>query len=74
MSAAKESVILTTIYLFAYGILINLDLPQLWIALLGILWPFTLIWMIYCILKDNQFEYPELNGQEWGYRDKGRPE
>ena len=75
MSAAKESVVLTTTYLFTYAILINLSLPALWIALLGVFWPFTFIWMIYCILKDNQFEYPELkDGQEWGYRDKDRTE
>jgi|KBSMisStaDraftv2_1062788.scaffolds.fasta_scaffold827799_2 hypothetical protein len=75
MNAAKESVVLTTTYLFTYAILINLSLPALWIALLGVFWPFTFIWMIYCILKDNQFEYPELkDGQEWGYRDKDRTE
>ena len=75
MNAVKESVIPTTVYLLAYAILINLDLPQLWIALLSVFWPFIFIWMIYRILKDNQFEYPELkDGQEWGYRDKDRGE
>jgi len=75
MNTAKGSVILTTTYLFTYAILINFNLPALWTALLGVFWPFTFIWMIYCILKDNQVEYPELkDGQEWGYHDKGRPE
>ena len=75
MNAAKVSIILATTYLFTYAILINLNLPALSIALLGVFCPFIFIWMIYCILKDNQFEYPELkNGQEWGYRDKDRTE
>ncbi|HEY9000748.1 MAG TPA: hypothetical protein VIM89_05315 [Mucilaginibacter sp.] len=64
MNAAKGSVILTTIYLIVYAILINLSLPQLWVALMGILWPFIFIWMICAILKDTQFKYPELKDEE----------
>ena len=71
MNSAKESVILTTIYLFAYAALINLDLPPLFIVVMGVIWPFVFVWMIYCLLKDTQFKYPELkDGQECGYRDK----
>jgi hypothetical protein len=71
MNRTKASVMLTTIYLFSYAAVINLDLPPLFVAIAGIIWPFTFIWMIYCILKDKHFEYPELaDGQEWGYRDK----
>lgn len=75
MNSAKESVILTTIYLFGYAALINLDPPALLIMVMGIIWPFVFVWMICCILKDTQFKYPELkDGQEWGYRDKDSAE
>lgn len=75
MNSAKELVIATTIYLFAYAALINLDPPPILIVIMGIIWPFVFVWMICCILKDTQFKYPELkDGQEWGYRDKDSAE
>jgi hypothetical protein len=75
MERTKGSIILTTAYLFIYIILINIDIPALFAVLLGAIWPFTFIWMIYCILKDDQYKYPELKDyQEWGYKDEDREE
>ena len=75
MRSAKAFIILTTSYLFVYAIVINLGVPPLMTVLLGFFWPFIFIWMIYCILKDDQHKYPELGErQEWGYRDKNRDE
>lgn len=75
MKSAKASVILTTIYLFAYAGLINLGFPPLFFVIMGVTWPFVFVWMIYRILKDTQFKYPELtDGKEWGYRDKDSSE
>lgn len=75
MNSSKESIILTTVYLFAYAILINIGIPGLLAGILGVIWPFTFIWMIFCILKDDSQKYPELKeGEEWGYRDKKRDE
>ena len=75
MNTSKEPIILTTAYLFLYIILINIGIPDLLAGILGIIWPFSFIWMIYCILKGDSVKYPELKeGEEWGYKDKKRDE
>jgi len=71
MSGARESILFTSIYLLLYIILINIGIPLLFAGLLAIIWQFTLLWMIYCILKDDKIKYPQFNdGTEWGYADK----
>jgi hypothetical protein len=75
MIAGKKSVILTTAYLAVYIVLINTGISALLLAVLCTGWPFIFIWMIYCILKDDRCDYPELkDSQEWGYKDENREE
>jgi len=35
--------------------------------------PFVIVIMVYLVLTDKNFNYPELTeGEEWGYRDKDK--
>jgi hypothetical protein len=73
MNTAKGAVITVTAYLIIYVTLINVGFPLNILPYLYIILPFLFCWMIYCILKDTQFEYPELgDNEEWGYCDKAK--
>jgi len=73
MISAAKSVVILTVYLITYVILINCGLLLNVVPYLLISFPFLLIWMVICILKDDKPGYPELKpNDEWGYRDKSK--
>jgi hypothetical protein len=73
MYKANRAVLFATAYLIIYILLIQVGAPIPVISTLFVASPFLLIWMTYCILKDNRFYYPELEShEEWGYADKPR--
>ena len=71
MFSAIRAVLIVTAYLIIYVVLLELMGPfRIGFILFG-LSPILLIWMVYAILKEKDFEYPELGeDEEWGYLDR----
>ncbi|MET3114382.1 hypothetical protein AAKU52_002116 [Pedobacter sp. CG_S7] len=71
MFSAKRAVIIATAYLIIYVVSLELmGLCRIVFILFG-LSPILLIWMVYVVLKEKGFEYPELKDEEeWGYLDQ----
>jgi len=66
-----RAVIIATAYLVVYIVLIEVKASQNLLGFLFMSSPFLVIWMVYNVLKDRRFDYPELSPQqEWGYADQ----
>ena len=74
MISAKNAAIVVTLYVTIYIILLYFNIPYNPLAYLVAAFPFVLVWMVICILKDTAAPYPELGTHEWGYRDKNHDE
>ena len=74
MTTAKNAAIMVTLYVIIYIILLYVNFPYNPLAYLIAAFPFVLVWMVICILKDSSAPYPELGEHEWGYSDKNRDE
>jgi uncharacterized membrane protein YqjE len=71
MKTAVKWVIMLTIYLIIYIIIWSLNLSIILLSVLFLFSPFFLLWTIYQVLKEENFEYPEMEEKdEWGYLDK----
>lgn len=72
---AKSAILLLTAYLVICTVLSQLGISFVLGALMYLLAPALIIWMVYTVLTDDSENYPELNGNdEWGYRDKRKEE
>ena len=68
---AKNAVGMVTLYLVTYIVLFFSGSSMLILACMFLIAPFLIIGMVYIVLKDDRYQYPELNeGEEWGYRDR----
>ncbi len=69
----KFSTVFVTAYLVVYTILFQLNASFDVLAIMFLLSPFLVIWMVYTILKYGKYEGRELEeNEEWGYQDKKR--
>ena len=72
---AKSAILLLTAYLVICTVLSQLGISFVWGALMYLLAPVLIIWMVYTVLTDDSQYYPELNEKDaWGYRDKRKEE
>lgn len=72
---AKGAILTATFYLAAYIYLFATEALIEVLALMFLVSPFLIAGMVYMVLKDTRYKYPELNeGEEWGYRDKAKPD
>jgi hypothetical protein len=71
---AMSAVGLTTLCLIIYILLVVVGYaPGATIWFLAS--PFLVLGMVYIVLKDGRYDYPELaEGEEWGYSDKSKDE
>jgi hypothetical protein len=68
---ATTAVSILTIYLVVCTALSQTGFSLIILSCLFLIAPFLIVWMVYVVLKDDQYKYPELNkDDEWGYRDK----
>jgi hypothetical protein len=68
---ATTAVSILTIYLVVYTALFQTGISLTILSYLFLIAPFLIVWMVYIVLKDDQYKYPELGKDEdWGYRDK----
>ncbi len=71
MYTAIKAVGLLTVYLVVYLILWSFNISILAFSILFLLSPFLMFWAVYCVLKEKDFNYPEMDeNEEWGYLDK----
>jgi len=62
-----------TLYLVALTILRQSTESPTLCAFMYLFLPFVIVIMVYLVLTDKNFNYPELTeGEEWGYRDKDK--
>jgi hypothetical protein len=62
-------------YLVMYYMLFYLNASLEVLALMFILSPILLVWMVVIVLKHGKYNGPELKeGEEWAYQDKARDE
>jgi hypothetical protein len=72
---AKTAVSILTIYLITYVILFVTGFSVTIAMYMFLTSPVLLVWMVYSVLTDEQYKYPELGeDEEWGYRDKAKNE
>ena len=72
---AKRAILTATLYLAAYICLFATGASIEVLAFMFLVSPFLILGMVYMVLKDTRYKYPELNeGEEWGYRDKAKHE
>lgn len=69
---SKVAVVVVTVYLVVVNLLGNAESPSVLFTVFYLLTPAVMITIVVVILKDNSLSYPELNDQEWGYRDKDK--
>jgi hypothetical protein len=68
---AKNAIGTVSLYLVIYVVLFFSGCSMLILACMFLVSPFLLIGMVYFVLKDDSYQYPELKeGDEWGYRDR----
>jgi hypothetical protein len=67
---SKVAVVVVTVYLVVVNLLANAESLKVLFTVFYLVTSAVLITMVVVILKDNSLSYPELNDQEWGYRDK----
>jgi hypothetical protein len=68
---APIAIVIATIYLVVFYILLYINASLLLTALLYLSIPAVIIGMVFVVLLDDSYDYPELPGNdEWGYRDK----
>ena len=69
------AVALATLYLFTLTMLGYIDASITVCAGMYLFSPVVIISLVYIVLKEKDFDYPELPpGEEWGYRDKNKNE
>ena len=62
-----------TLYLVVLIILGQLDTSPILCNVMYLLSPFAIVIMVYLVLTEKSYNYPELTeGEEWGYRDKDK--
>ena len=72
---AHFPVILVSILLVVYTILLFTGWSPVATGILFFLSPFLVIWMVYRIIRYDNYSGKELNeGEEWGYADKNKEE
>jgi hypothetical protein len=71
---AKTAIVILIIYLMVYIGLFAAGLSISGFSYLFLIAPIILIGVVYSVLKDDSYWYPELGNEEWGYRDKARDE
>ena len=72
---AKTAVSILTIYLITYVILFVTGFSVTIAIYMFLVYPVLLVWMVYSVLTDEQYEYHDLgDNEEWGYRDKAKNE
>lgn len=70
---AHFPVILVSVLLVVYTILLVTDWSPAATGILFFLSPFLVIWMVYRIIRYDNYSGRELNeGDEWGYADKNK--
>ncbi len=68
---ATAAVSILTIYLVVYTALFQTGTSLTILSYLFLIAPFLTFWMVYIVLKDGQYKYPDLGkDEEWGYQDK----
>jgi len=66
---------LATLYLVVLTILGQSAISPTLCAFMYLFLPFVIVFMVYLVLTEKNFNYPELaEGEEWGYRDKDKNE
>jgi uncharacterized membrane protein len=71
MKTAVKWVVMLTIYLIIYITIWSLNISILLLSVMFLASPLLLLWTIYQVLKEKDFEYPEMEeNDEWGYLDK----
>lgn len=69
------AVALATLYLFTLTMLGVVDASTTLCAVMYLLSPVVIISLVYTVLREKDYDYPELPpGEEWGYRDKNKNE
>jgi hypothetical protein len=69
------AVTMVTAYLVLYYMLFYLNAAFEVLALMFILSPLLLVWMVVVVLKYGKYNGPGLKeGEEWGYQDRARDE
>jgi hypothetical protein len=69
------AVIAATLYLIFLSILGYTGISIEVSALIYLVSPLIIIGLVYVVLTEDEFQYPELpSGQEWGYLDKDKGE
>lgn len=64
-----------TLYLVVLTILGQSAASPILCAVMYLLSPLVIVLMVYLVLTEKNFNYPELaEGEEWGYRDKNKSE
>ena len=72
---AKTAVSILTIYLITYVILFVTGFSVTIAIYMFLVYPVLLVWMVYSVLTDEQYEYPDLgDNEEWGYLYKAKNE
>jgi hypothetical protein len=62
-------------YLLAWVVLLNVNIPVRIMLFLFAVSPLIITWMVYCVLTDTQRPYAGLGPKdEWGYADKKKDE
>ncbi|MCR8556402.1 hypothetical protein KXD93_02045 [Mucilaginibacter sp. BJC16-A38] len=68
---AKSTVGTVTLYLVTYLVLFFSGCSTPLLVCMFLASPFLIIGMVYIVIKDDRYQYPELKeGEEWSYRDK----
>lgn len=71
---ASFSGVFTTIYLFAYCVMLQIPSLLPYAEVMLVLSPVVILWMMYTVLKHGKHNNTELNDEEFGYQDKKRNE
>lgn len=71
---AINAIIVATVCLVAFYILLHFNAAPLLTTLLYFSIPVTIVIMVLSVLLDDSKPYPELDNDEWGYKDKNNDE
>jgi hypothetical protein len=71
---ATTAVTIATLYLVLFYIFLNADSSPLLFAVVFLSMPVIIIGMVFTVLLDDSYDYPELDKDGWGYADKKKEE
>jgi hypothetical protein len=67
-------IILATVYLGILSMLGYTGASTELCAYLYLVSPLIIVFLVYVVLTEDEYPYPELGKDEWGYRDKNKNE